>query len=279
MRYSKRLLPRVIKYFIVGCIALLFVIVPLWVVLVNSFKPLREANLINIQLPEQWQLIENYTEVIRDGRLIRGFFNTTFLTIVSVSVMLIFGSMAAWYFARNKRKSTTLLYFISILAILIPPTIVTNIRLLKVLNIYGSYVGLICFYVGSFLSFCIFFTTGFIKNIPYQLEESARIDGANHFTVFFKIIFPLLKPILVTSSIFLVLFIWNDFIYPLYFLRDSSKWTLVLGLYNFVSKFYHHMSWNLIFADVLLVSLPLLIFYFIAQKKIIGGIMAGAVKG
>lgn len=128
------------------------------------------------------------------------------------------------------------------------------------------------------MAFSIFFTTGFIKSIPRDLEDSARIDGCSNVKVFFKIILPLLKPVTVTIIVFLTLFIWNDFIYPFYFLRTTSQYTLVLGLYSFFSSYSYSFNWHLIFADLVLVSLPLIIAYFFAQKLVVSGIMAGAVK-
>lgn len=187
--------------------------------------------------------------------------------------------MSSWVFARNKSRLVSILYYISISGILIPPAIVSTIKLLKTLHVYGSYIGIIVFYIGVFMSFAIFFMTGFIKTIPLDLEEAAIIDGCNSIQVFFKIIFPLLKPILFTAGVFLVLFIWNDFIHPFYLLRSSNQWTMTMGLVYFASTYLHQMSWNLIFADVILVSLPLFIFYIFAQRKVLSGIMGGAIKG
>ena len=133
--------------------------------------------------------------------------------------------------------------------------------------------------MGIFMSFAIFFITGFIKGIPYELEESARIDGHGPVRIFRRIILPLLTPILATTFVVLLLFLWNDFIYPFYILNSSDQRTLTLGLYNFVSGYQYEIRWNLVFADVVMVSLPLLLVYFVAQKRIMAGLMGGAVKG
>lgn len=268
-----------IKFIIVGIFAILTVIFPLWIVIINSMKNLKESEQLGIGLPSQWQFIQNYKHIIIQGRLAVGFLNSLLVTGVSIFIILLFTSLAAWVYARSKSKVISFFYYLSISAILIPPAIVTSIRVLKFLHIYGNSFGLIIFYIGIFMSFALFLITGFIKTIPIELEESARIDGCSTLRIFFNIIFPLLSPIIVTTSIILTLGIWNDFFYPFFILKKSSQWTLPMGLYNFISYFAFQTNWNYVFADVVLVSLPLVIVYFIGQRRILSGIMGGAIKG
>ncbi len=276
---KKAIILEVFKYFFVAVFAFFIVIFPLWTVVVNSGKPLAEAKLLTAGLPEHSQFIENYSVALSEGNYFRTFLNTLFITVTCVVIIIFLGSLAAWVFARNKSRLVNILYFVAITGILIPAPIVTSLKLLKSLHIYGGYPGLILFYIGVFMSFAIFFITGFIKTIPKELEEAAKIDGCSHIGIYFRIILPLLVPVIATSSIILVLMIWNDFIYALYLLRSSSDWTLTLGLFNFSSKVFRQVNWHLVYANVVLVSLPLLIFYFIAQRWIISGIMRGGVKG
>jgi len=269
----------VIKYLILSLAAFAIIVIPFWMLIVNSFKPASEARSLSLSLPVKWNIVENYSTVIIEGHLLRGFLNTTILTVCSCLVIVILGSLLSWFIARRKSKITSILYYICISGILIPPAVVATIRILKVLHIYATYPGLILFYSGAMMPFVIFFTTGFIKNIPIELEQAAQIDGASPIGVFFKIIFPLLRPVRLTSIVFVALFIWNDFLYPFYFTNKSNQFTMVLGLYNFIGRFYNQVRWELVFADVIVVSLPLIILYIFAQRNIVAGIMGGATKG
>ena len=161
---------------------------------------------------------------------------------------------------------------------MLPPAIVTTLKVLDTLGLAGTQAGLILFYCGSQLSIAIFLMTGFIKGIPFEMEEAARIDGAGTFRVFWSIILPSLRPVLLTTGIILTLFIWNDFLTPFFLLPSTDQQTLPLGLYNFASANQYELNWNLIFTQVLLVSLPLLIVYVIAQRKVVSGLLGGALK-
>jgi raffinose/stachyose/melibiose transport system permease protein len=267
-----------LKYLLLTAFAVFTVLLPLWIVLVNSAKPLGEANELGVGLPSTWKLAANYGTVYHEGLFLQGLKNTLIVTIPALAGMLLFGSFAAWIFARGRSRVIRGFYYLSIVGILVPPAIVGSVLVLRWYGIYGSYLGLNLFYMGIFMSFAIFFITGFVKTIPYELEESARIDGAGPVRIFRKIILPLLTPILATTFVVLLLFMWNDFIYPFYILNSSSQRTLTLGLYNFVSGTQYETRWNLVFADVVLVSLPLVGAYFLAQRRIMAGLMGGAVK-
>jgi raffinose/stachyose/melibiose transport system permease protein len=192
--------------------------------------------------------------------------------------MLAIGSFASWIFARGRARVLRGLYYLSIVGILIPPAIVATVLVLRWTHVYGSYFGLILFYMGWFMSFVVFFVTGFIKTIPIELEEAARIDGASPYRIYRRVILPLLRPVLTTTFIVLLLFIWNDFFYPFFVLTDPNKNTLTLGLYSFVQGNTYETRWNLVFADVVLTSLPLVVVYFFGQRRILSGLMGGALK-
>jgi raffinose/stachyose/melibiose transport system permease protein len=267
-----------LKYLVLSAFAFLTVLMPLWIVLVNSAKPQGEANELGVGLPSIWRISANYGQVFHDGDVLDGLKNTLIVTVPALLGILLFGSFAAWIFARGRSRTIRALYYVSIVGILVPPAIVGSVLVLRWYGIYGRYLGLILFYMGIFLSFAIFFITGFIKTIPFELEESARIDGASPVRIFRKVILPLLTPILATTFVVLLLFLWNDFIYPFYILPSSDQRTLTLGLYNFVSGSMYETRWNLVFADVVLVSLPLVVVYFFAQRRVMAGLMGGAVK-
>jgi raffinose/stachyose/melibiose transport system permease protein len=254
-------------------VAAIAVFVPLWIIVINSFKPLGEASALGIELPAQWQIAENYGIVITEGDLLGGLRNTLLITIPSVIAVVVLGAMASWVFARSRHQSISLLYYLCISGILVPPALVVSVLLLKALAIQGTHLGIVLFYIGTNLSFGIFLTTGFVKTVPVELEEAARIDGAGPFKVFSRIIFPLLGPVLATDAFIVVLGLWNDFFYPFFMIPGSANRTLTLGLYNFVNRDRHETNWNLVFADIVLVSLPLIVVFVVAQRRIIAGLM------
>jgi raffinose/stachyose/melibiose transport system permease protein len=278
VRARRRRTRAIVKYTIVSAFAAVTVLLPLWILLVNSAKTQGEAGDLGLGLPTKWQISQNYSTVLHEGAVWRGLGNTLIVTIPATLATLLFGSFAAWVFARGRSRTLASLYYLSIVGILVPPTIIGSVLVLKWIGLLGTYEGLILFYIGTFLSFAIFFITGFIKTIPYELEEAARIDGASPFRIYRKIILPLLGPVLATMFIVCVLFMWNDFFYPFYILTHPGQRTLMLGLYNFVSGDLYEIRWNLAFADVVLVSLPLVLVYFVAQRRVLSGLMSGAVS-
>jgi raffinose/stachyose/melibiose transport system permease protein len=160
--------------------------------------------------------------------------------------------------------------------IIAPIAILPTVQLFRYLNIYGSKISLIFLYASIYLPFSTMLFSSFIKSIPQELDEAAVMDGAARYELFFRVIFPLLKPVTATTGILAFMWVWNDFQYPLYFLNSSTKWTLPLSVYNFYGQYSR--SWNLVCADMVLVSLPVILVYIVAQKYIIAGMTAGAVK-
>lgn len=256
---------------------IVFLAVPFWMLIVTAGKSQSEAIIPSMSLPSHWQLWENIATVLDQGKMVPAFFGSLIVTVPAVFLSLVFGSMAAWIFGRRASKGTAFLYAAFISGIILPPSVVTIMVLLKMMGLAGTAVGMICVYVGIYLSTVIFFVTGFIRTIPESLEESARIDGAKPSTIFFKIIFPLLSPTLASATILVVLYIWNDVFYALFILSGKMS-TLPLNLYNVASAGLYLNNWHLIFAYIILMTLPLLIVFIIGQRKIISGITGGAVK-
>jgi raffinose/stachyose/melibiose transport system permease protein len=154
--------------------------------------------------------------------------------------------------------------------------IIPTIQVLQAFHLYGSYTSVILIYAAVNLSFGCFLYTGYIKSVPRALDEAAIMEGASLFRVFFKILFPLLKPISVTVFLLIFLSIWNDINLPIYFLPDPSKWTMPLSVYGFFGRY--SSNWNLVFANLTLTALPVVILYLTAQKYIVSGLLAGAMK-
>ena len=265
------------KYLIIGIIALI-IIIPIYDMVVNSFKSEKESRVPNLSLPSQSNIIQNYSQAIEKGKVIQGFKNSLLITLSSALIILVISVMAAFVFGRRKGKGIRVLFLVFLMGIITPPSFIMSLMLLRTLNLSGTYQGIILFYSATFCAFPIFLLSGFMNTIPKEIEESAIIDGASSFQVLMKIIIPQLKPAIATSFIWVFLKIWNDFLIPLYLLSGNiSKYTMILGLYSFKGKYT--TNWNLIFADLILVSIPVLAAYLFAQKQIVEGLGAGALKG
>ncbi|MCI5825875.1 MAG: carbohydrate ABC transporter permease [Arcanobacterium sp.] len=255
----------------------LFLAVPFWVAVVTAGKAQQEALTPNLQLPSQWHLWSNFLHVITDGKMFQALLGSLIVTVPSVFLALLLGSMAAWIFARRTSKLVAVLYAVFISGLILPPSVVTMMLLLKYMHLAGTAVGMVSVYTGIYLSIVIFLITGFVRTIPYSLEEAARIDGAKPWQIFFKVIFPLLLPTLASATILVVLYIWNDVFYALFILSGKLD-TLPLNLYKVASASLYVNNWHYIFAYIILMSVPLLLVFIFGQRKIISGITGGAVK-
>lgn len=262
---------------LVVLVMLILLGVPFWLLIVTAGKSQAEAIRPTMSLPSHWQLLQNFSTVITDGKMIKAFFGSVIVTVPSVFLALLLGSMASWVLARRATKPMTVVYALSISGLVLPPAVVTVMMLLKIIGLSGTALGMIGVYVGIYLSTVIFFVTGFIRTIPISLEEAARMDGASPMRIFFTIILPLLGPTLATATILVTLYIWNDVFYSLFILSGKMD-LLPLNLYNVASAGLYLNNWHLIFAYIILMSLPLLIIFALAQRKIISGITGGAVK-
>lgn len=260
---------------IVAAVALLGV--PFFLAIVTASKTQAEAFVPTLALPSQWRLFDNFATVIGDGRMLAAFGGSVLVMVPAVLGVLILGSMAAWILGRRRSRGLAFVYALAISGIVLPPAVVTIVLLLRQLGLAGTAVGMIGVYMGMYMSTVIFFVTGFVRTIPLELEEAARVDGASPVRVFMKIILPLLMPVLATATILICLYIWNDVFYALFVVGGRLD-TLPLNLYQVASAGLYLQNWHLIFAYIILMSLPLLITFMVAQRKIISGITSGAVK-
>lgn len=251
--------------------------IPFLLTMLTASKTQAEAFVPTLALPSEWRLLDNFATVIGDGRMIAAFGGSVLVMVPAVLGVLILGSMAAWILGRRKSKGLAFVYAVAISGIVLPPAVVTIVLLLRQLGLAGTPVGMIGVYMGMYMSTVIFFVTGFVRTIPIELEEAARVDGASPVKVFVKIILPLLMPVLATATILICLYIWNDVFYALFVVGGRLD-TLPLNLYQVASAGLYLQNWHLIFAYIILMSLPLLITFMVAQRKIISGITSGAVK-
>jgi raffinose/stachyose/melibiose transport system permease protein len=250
---------------------------PLWIVVVTAGKSQGEALNPDLSLPTTWQYAENFATVWEQGRVPAAFFGSLLVMVPAVVGVLALGSLASWVLARRSSRLMAVLYALAISGIVLPPAVVTVVLLLRQLGLAGTAIGMIGVYMGMYLSTVIFFVTGFIRTIPMELEEAARVDGAGPLRVFGRIILPLLAPVLSTATILICLYVWNDVFYA-FFVVGGRLDTLPLNLFQVASAGLYLDNWHLIFAYVVLMSLPLLVVFVVAQRKIISGITSGAVK-
>jgi raffinose/stachyose/melibiose transport system permease protein len=277
--------------YVVEALVLAFLVLylyPFVIVFINSAKDSFSVTQYPMALPDNWGQLFVNMETIWSSPNIRyssSFFSSLFLTAVSLVVVTFFPAQAGWVLVRTKTKTSYLIFLLFVAALVIPFQIVmfpliswfrtifelTGIRLLR------TYFGIILAYLGFGLSLSVFMYHGFIKSIPYELEEAAIIDGSTMPGVFYRIILPLLTPVHATLGILHGMWIWNDFLLPLLVLGKGNRiQTLPLAVANFAGAYVK--QWDLILTSILMAMIPVLVFFFIAQKKIIKGMVAGSIK-
>lgn len=276
-RARRHFVSRLVQPFAAVLAAVVLLGIPFWLVISTASKDRAQALTPNLSAPTHWQLFQNFAAVIDQGNMVAAFFGSLLVMVPSVFGVLLFGSFAAWILARRKGRGIALIYALAISGIVLPPAVVTIVLLLREISLAGTPIGMIGVYMGLYMSTVIFFVTGFVRTIPVELEEAARMDGASPFGVFWRIIFPLLRPVLATATILICLYIWNDVFYALFVIGGRLD-TLPLNLYQVASAGLYLNNWHLIFAYIILMSLPLLLTFVIAQRRIISGITSGAVK-
>ncbi|MEF9901606.1 carbohydrate ABC transporter permease [Streptomyces sp. P9-A2] len=252
--------------------------VPLWLVALTSAKPQADAVTPNLDLPRHWQPGSNYQDAVSQGEMVRGFFNSLIVVVPSVALVLILGAGAAWVFARRKSKLVSAAYALCISGLLLPPAVITIVMELRQLGLANTRPGMIAVYTGMYLSTSIFFMTGFIRTIPVELEEAARIDGAKPSRIFLRIVLPLLRPVIATATIMVMLYAWSDVFYAFFVLGGGERATLPLNLYQVAGAQLYLNNWHLVFAYVVVMSLPMVAVFLVGQRKIVSGITSGAVK-
>lgn len=228
--------------------------------------------------PENWQLLQNIKDVLRtrDYILVIAFINSTILTVVSVAVMVVLAAMVAFVLQRRRSRWNGPINFLMLAGLIIPPAVVPTIWMMDNLGIFKTMHGLILVEIAFGMSFCVLLFQAFIATIPRELDEAATVDGAGPLGLFFRIVFPLLRPVIVTVVVVQTVFVWSDFTNPLYFLPGDQNATVQLTLFNFQSQY--NTSYNLLFADILLITIPPLLLFLFFQRQIVSGLTAGSVK-
>lgn len=269
--------------FVVGLVSLVVAavvfIVPFLFILLTASKSPREAADFNFALPTEWRLWQNVLDVLqtRDFVVLRAFINSTTLTVFSVALMVVFAAMTGYVLQRRSSRWNGFINFMVLAGLIIPPAVVPTIWVMQSLGIFKTMFGMILIEVTFGLSFSILLFRAFVSTIPRELDEAAIVDGAGSLRLFFTVVLPLLRPVMITVIVVQAVSVFNDFAGPLYFLPGEENVTVQLTLYNYQSQAIN--QWNLLFTDILLITIPPLIMYIFFNRQIVAGMTSGAVKG
>ena len=257
----------------------IFFVVPFLFIFLIAAKPVAEANLLEFSWPENFQLFQNLADALaaRDYLLVIAFINSVILTVVSVAALVILSAMVAYVWQRRASRWNPVVNILVLAGLIVPPAIVPTIWVLQSLGLFRTMPGLILIEIAYGIPFCVLLFRAFIASVPRELDEAAIVDGANPVQVFFRVIFPVLRSVIMTVIILQVVAIYNDFQNPLYFLPGTQNATVQLTLLNFQSQFL--TQYHLLFATILLVTIPPLIMFIFFNRKIVEGMAAGSVKG
>ena len=254
------------------------VLFPLWIMIVNSFKDRLSIYNNPFGLPEKWNF-SNYAAVLTDGDFLVYFKNSFIVVVLSLLLLLIFGSLAAYALANWRGRISKIVYFLFIAGMMLPIKIasIRILELVKNLGLINTIWSLIPVYIAMGLPVAVFILTAFIRQIPYELTEAGIIDGANRFGIFAQIIAPLLRPALATAAIYNLVPFWNDLWFPLIFITDDRSKTLLLGVTRLFGQY--QTDWSRVLAVLTLSAIPVILMYLMMSKQFIKGLTAGAVKG
>ncbi|MDP4083970.1 MAG: carbohydrate ABC transporter permease [Bacillota bacterium] len=266
--------------YVISIIAFVAFIFPFFLLIINSFKSNGEILSSPFSMPTHWSFA-HFVDVIEKMNFLVTFKNTFVITTISTLLIVFFSSMTAYHLVRKPTRYNKIFFTILVASMVIP----FQSLMIPLIYIYGAKLQLIdsmpiplliIFYIGFGSALSIFIFHGFIKSIPVEIEEAARIDGCNTLQTFFIIVLPMLKPITVTIAILNVLWIWNDYLLPSLILNTEDVYTMPVQMKVFNGTYMN--NWELLIPAIFLTVLPILIMYIIGQKSIINGVMQGSIK-
>ncbi|HEY3558363.1 MAG TPA: carbohydrate ABC transporter permease [Kribbella sp.] len=260
-------------------VSIVVFIIPFAFIVLTAVKDRTQSADLSFSWPHQFRFVQNFVEVVRarDFMLVIAFINSTILTVVSVVGMVVLAAMAGFILQRRKSRWNGFINFLVLAGLIIPPAVVPTIWVLQKLGLFKTMPGLILIEIAYGLSFCILLFRAFVATIPRELDEAAIIDGAGPLKLFFRVIFPLLRSVIVTVVVVQSVNVFNDFVNPLYFLPGDQNATVQLTLFNFSSQYT--TQYNLLFMDILLITIPPLIMFLFFNRQIVAGLTSGAIKG
>jgi raffinose/stachyose/melibiose transport system permease protein len=257
----------------------IFFLVPFLFSFVIASMDRTQANQLQFTWPQPFVLLDNVGEALaaRDYLMVIAFINSIILTVASVAALVILSAMVAYIWQRRASRWSPVVNILVLAGLIVPPAVVPTIWVLQTLGLFRTMPGLIFIEIAYGLPFCILLFRAFIASVPRELDEAAVVDGAGSVQIFFRVIFPVLRSVIMTVIILQSVLIYNDFQNPLYFLPGTQNATVQLTLLNFQSQFT--TQYNLLFATILLVTIPPLIMFIFFNRKIVAGMAAGSVKG
>ncbi|MCG8480796.1 MAG: carbohydrate ABC transporter permease [Spirochaetales bacterium] len=253
------------------------VLYPLLNMVLSSFKTTREIFQSPFGMPREW-VLDNYRAVWVDGRFGRYIRNSVFVTVVAMAGVLLFGSMASFGIARYRYRLNAAIYMVFLSGIMLPlkAAVIPLFLIVRRMGLLDSHGALILVFAAMGLPSTVFILAGFMRTIPRDLEDAARIDGANDFGIYRRVALPLSAPSIALVTIYNMVPIWNDFFFPLVFIRTDRLKTLPVGISTFFGQY--QINWALVFAALSIAMLPMLILYLFMSRYFIKGITAGALK-
>lgn len=251
--------------------------VPLWYIVINTFKTIADMNVNPLGLPNDWTF-DNYINAFKTVPILRSPWNTVIVTFFGVAIQVIVGALAAYGMILRKSRFTSAVGAVLMVAFVVPAqsTLIPLYRMEAGVHLVNTLAGLVLIYLGGAV-FCYFLIVGYMRSLPFELIEAARIDGAGPLRIFWNIVMPLIKPILTTVIVFQTMGTWNDFMNANVFISSSELRTIVLQVYNAVGQF--STDWPSFMTITVLALLPVFIFFIFCQKWIVSGLVAGSVKG
>ena len=257
----------------------IFFIVPFVFIFLIASKDVTESAALEFSWPQNFVLLDNIRQALaaRDYLMVIAFINSVILTVCSVAILVIISAMVAYVWQRRASRLNSAISLLVLAGLIVPPAIVPTIWVLQSLGLFKTMAGLILIEIAYGLPFCVLLFRAFITTVPRELDEAAVVDGAGPVQIFFRVIFPVLRSVIMTVIILQVVRVYNDFEHPLYFLPGAQNATVQVTLLNFQSQFL--TRYDLLFATILLVAIPPLIMFIFFNRKIVEGMAAGSVKG
>lgn len=268
-------------YYTLLCVLAFFFLMPVFIILLNSFKSrfLIMSEPFSLPLHGSFAGFENYISGIKASGFFKAFGISLIVTIGSVAGIIITSSMTAWYITRNRNAFTKSLYLAFVFSMIVPfQMVMYTLTYVAVKLNFANPLGIICIYIGFGAGLSVFMFSGFIKGIPREIEEAATIDGCNMLQVFFEVVFPILKPTTVTVAILNAMWIWNDYLLP-YLVLGSRYKTIPVAVQLTMQGAYGSVDWGGFMAMLTLSIIPIILLYIFLQRYIIEGVLSGAVKG
>ncbi|WP_462411008.1 carbohydrate ABC transporter permease [Neobacillus sp. Marseille-QA0830] len=264
-------------YYVIAFVIASISLYPIILMILSSFKPSMEIFMQPLSFPKEFSL-DTYKKLLDQVPFLTYFYNSVFVSVVSVLLILITTSLAAFYIARYTFWWNHLMFFIFLMGMMIPIKlgIVPLFILMKNLGLTNSLWSLILMYTATGIPLSILILTGFFRTMPVELEEAARMDGAGDLRILWNVVLPLMRPALGTVMIINFIQSWNDFFFPLIFITDEMKKTIPVGMMSLFGEY--SADWGALFAGLTLSSLPMIVLFFIASRQFMEGLTAGAVK-